>query len=145
MMDTEPLIRISIAVRRKPGISEEEFSHYWAHKHGPLASEWLKRNRIVRYVQYHTTSQHRNLAQGMAEAIGKPLMAYDGVGDFWVRRYEDFEAAFLDPEYKERLQPDEDKFVDRDSVSLTVGVDYVCVDNGEIVHEHSRRFGHTEK
>jgi len=37
----------------------------------------------------------------MSEAVGRPLLEYDGMGDFWVRKYEDFEAAFLDPEYQE--------------------------------------------
>lgn len=32
-------------------MSEEEFSKYWVYNHGPLATEWLMRCGIVRYVQ----------------------------------------------------------------------------------------------
>lgn len=51
IMNTEPLIRVTVCVNRKPGTTEAEFNHYWAYQHGPLALEWLLRCGIVRYVQ----------------------------------------------------------------------------------------------
>jgi hypothetical protein len=51
MASTETLIRISICIHRRKEISEEFFHRYWAHEHGPLAAEWLKRCGIVKYVQ----------------------------------------------------------------------------------------------
>lgn len=51
MMDTEPLIRVTVCVNRKKGTTEEEFNKYWAYEHGPLALDWLLRCGIVRYVQ----------------------------------------------------------------------------------------------
>ncbi|CAH0047584.1 unnamed protein product [Clonostachys solani] len=102
MMNTESLIRVTVCVNRKLGTTEDEFSDYWVNKHGPLATEWLLRCGIVRYVQYHTTSKHRNLAKKMSDAVGRPMLQYDGMGDFWVRKYEDFEAAFLDENIKKR-------------------------------------------
>lgn len=76
----------------------------------------------------------------MSDAVGRPTLDYDGMGDFWVQKYEDFEAAFLDPEYLESIRPDELKFVDMDSLRLTVGVDYVCIDDGKVVQDHQREF-----
>lgn len=76
----------------------------------------------------------------MSEAVGRPLLQYDGMGDFWVREYEDFEAAFLDPEYQEKIRPDELKLIDMDSIAVTVWVDYVAIDGGEVVKEHQREF-----
>ena len=35
-------------------MSEDEFSDYWVNKHGPLATEWLLRCGILRYVQVST-------------------------------------------------------------------------------------------
>lgn len=160
MASTEPLIRISISCHRKPGLSEKEFHRYWAHEHGLLAAEWVKRSGIVRYVQvrapllrlsrvsrwskvtcqYHTSSEHRNLAKKMSDAVGRPVLDWDGQADFYVRKYEDFEAAFLDKEYLERIRPDEEKLINMDSIRLTVGVEYVCVDNGAIVDKHHRSF-----
>lgn len=99
MMNTEPLIRVTVCVNRKPGTTEEEFNKYWAYKHGPFATEWLLRCGIVRYVQvclllaeicdldislitlgqYHTTSEYRDLAKKMSEAVGRPGLTYDGM------------------------------------------------------------------
>lgn len=161
MTSTEPLIRISVCIHRKEGISEEDFHRYWAHEHGPLAAEWLKRCGIVKYVQvrrerpplskaprpdqlctmqYHTSSEHRSLAKKMADAVGRPVLDWDGMADFYVRRYEDFEAAFLDSEYMDRIRPDEIKLIDMDTVRLTIGVDFVCINDGEVVEQHQRKF-----
>ena len=61
-------------------------------------------------------------------------------GDFWARKYEDFENAFLDPEYQEKIRPAELKLIDMDSIAVTVGVEYVAIGNGKVVQEHSRSF-----
>ncbi|OAA62524.1 Dimeric alpha-beta barrel [Niveomyces insectorum RCEF 264] len=140
MMNTEPLIRVTVCVKRKKGTTEQEFHEYWANKHGPLALQWLLRCGIVRYVQYHTSSEHRALAKKMSEAVGRPTLQYDGMGDFWVRKYEDFEAAFLDPEYQTTIRPDELRLIDMDSVVVTVGVDHVMIDDGKPVETHHRTF-----
>jgi hypothetical protein len=158
MMNTEPLIRVTVCVKRKKGMTEEEFNKYWAYTHGPLATAWLLRCGILRYVQvchatklffrsnthkpnqYHTTSEHKVLAKKMSEAVGRPLLEYDGMGDFWVRKYEDFESAFLDEEYQEKIRPDELKLIDMDSIAVTVGVEYVAIDDGKVVESHQRNF-----
>lgn len=171
IMSTESLIRVTVLVNRKPGTTEEEFSKYWAYKHGPLATDWLKRNGIIKYVQvnsplaslylpsphsspttlspyllsshktqYHTTSAYKALGQKMFDATGRSPLAYDGMGDFWVRKYEDFEAAFLDPYYQEVIQPDEKELIDMESIAVTIGVEYVVIEEGEIVERHARKF-----
>lgn len=76
----------------------------------------------------------------MSDAVGRPVLDWDGIADFYVRKYEDFEAAFLDSEYLERIRPDEVKLINMESIRLTVGVDYVCIDEGEIVEKHERKF-----
>jgi hypothetical protein len=50
-MSTESLIRVTVFVNRKPGTTEDEFNKYWAYKHGPLVTDWLQRNGIIKYVQ----------------------------------------------------------------------------------------------
>ncbi|KAJ4351920.1 uncharacterized protein N0V89_007264 [Didymosphaeria variabile] len=139
-MSTEGLIRVTVLVNRRPGMSEDEFNRYWAYEHGPLATDWLRRSGIVRYVQYHTTSEHKALGKKMFEATGRSPLSYDGMGDFWVRKYEDFEAAFLDPYYQKVIQPDEKKLICMDTISVTIGVEYVVIDDGEIVQAHARSF-----
>ncbi len=50
---TEPkrLLRLSMMVHRKKGMSEEEFSKYWTQKHAPLVKEWLAKYGVLRYTQ----------------------------------------------------------------------------------------------
>ena len=55
-MSTEPLLRVTVCVHRKPGTTEEEFNKYWAYKHGPLATDWLQRNGIIKYTQVSALS-----------------------------------------------------------------------------------------
>lgn len=76
----------------------------------------------------------------MSDAVGRPTLQYDGAGDFWVRKYEDFEAAFLDEEYQEKIRPDELKLIDMDSIAVTVGVEHVVIDDGKLVEKHEREF-----
>lgn len=90
--------------------------------------------------KYHTTSEHKNLAKKMSDAVGRPMLGYDGMGDFWVRKYEDFEAAFLDPEYQEKIRPDELNLIDMDTIAVTVGVEFVAIDDGKVVESHQREF-----
>jgi len=80
------------------------------------------------------------LGKKMSEAVGRPMLDYDGMGDFYVHRYQDFENAFLDPEYLEKIRPDELKLVDMDSIRVTIGVEYVVIDQGKLVDEHERHF-----
>ncbi|KAF2265055.1 hypothetical protein CC78DRAFT_567836 [Lojkania enalia] len=139
-MSTEPLVRVTVCVNRRQGTTEDEFNKYWAYKHGPLATDWLQRNGIIKYSQYHTTSEYKALGKNMFEATGRTLLAYDGMGDFWVKKYEDFEAAFLDQYYQQVIQPDEKNLIDMDTIAVTIGVEYIVIEDGEIVEKHSRDF-----
>ena len=69
----------------------------------------------------------------MSAATGRPMLDYDGMGDFYVRKYEDFENAFLDPEYQEKIRPDELKLVDMDTIRVTIGVEYTMIEQGKLV------------
>jgi hypothetical protein len=45
-----------------------------------------------------------------------------------------------DGEYVTKVKADEAKFIDLESLTMTVGVDYVVVDNHMAVEEHGRTF-----
>ena len=95
---------------------------------------------LRRLLQYHTTSEYRSLGKKMSDATGRPMLEYDGMGDFWVRKYEDFEAAFLDPFYQKTIQPDELKLIDPDATVVTIGVEYIVIEEGAKVETHTRDF-----
>lgn len=66
----------------------------------------------------------------MIEATGRSPVSYDGMGDFWVRNHEDFEAAFVDPCYQKGVQPDKTKLIRMGTISVTNGVEYVVNEDG---------------
>lgn len=76
----------------------------------------------------------------MQLAAHRSPLAYDGMGDFWVRKYEDFEAAFLDPYYQAVIQPDEKNLICMDTISVTIGVEFIVLEDGTIVESHTRDF-----
>lgn len=96
--DDELVKRVSF-IKRKPGMSPEEFSQYWRDVHGPLA---LKMPGIRRYVQCHV----------LPEVYEKAEPAYDGVAQIWFDTMADLQYAMNSSEYKEGAQPDGPKFVD---------------------------------
>ncbi|OQU97770.1 hypothetical protein CLAIMM_03655 [Cladophialophora immunda] len=127
-MSQEKLIRVSFMVKRKPGVSEEEFHKYWANNHGPLVQDTLVHYGIVRYNQFHVTPEYKALGEYFGGSS-----PYDGIADFLVRRFEDLASFFADPIYMETFRPDEAKFVDTSSVVYSVGVDYPIVDDNKAV------------
>ena len=74
----------------------------------------------------------------MSDATGRRILDFDGLADFYVHKYEDFENAFKDPEYLQKVNPDESKFVDMDSLVVTIGYDHIVIENGDIVLSHKQ-------
>jgi hypothetical protein len=71
---------------------------------------------------------------------GLPILEFDGAAEFWVPNLETFQAMGSDPEYVEKIQPDEANFIDLESMRMIVGVDYIVVENQNAVQEHGRKF-----
>lgn len=105
------MVKHILFVKRKPGISREEFSRYWREVHGPLVMDTPEINRhFLTYVQNHLVagSDHPNAAQ---EDGG-----FDGIAEITYARPEDREAMAREPLYRERVVPDEARFIDRERV-----------------------------
>ena len=76
----EDLVKRVSFIKRKPGMSPEEFSQYWREVHGPLA---LALPGMRRYVQCHVVPS--------AYEKGEP--AYDGVAQIWFETMADLQYA----------------------------------------------------
>ena len=75
------MIRLVFALRRKPGLSREEFQDYWLNKHAPLVASVSSDLDILRYVQTHTLTDPANAAAQSARGDMEP--EYDGVAELW--------------------------------------------------------------
>ncbi|KAJ7918893.1 hypothetical protein B0H13DRAFT_1458921, partial [Mycena leptocephala] len=51
-------VRLAVLIKRKPGMSVEEFGRYWAEVHGPLFTslDIVKKN-LVKYEQAHSNEE----------------------------------------------------------------------------------------
>lgn len=77
-------------------------------------------------MQYHTTTTHKNLT-------AQNTLSYDGMADFYVKRYEDFEKAYEDPYYKDVVKPDEEYLFDVQNMRVMVGTETCVIENGKVV------------
>jgi hypothetical protein len=89
----------------------------WDHSIHPgsfIIREHFLQEYQVSPVKFHTPSSLRNkISSGNDMPSGSWTLEYDGGVDWYVRRYEDYEAAFKDPYYLDGIEPDEWNFVDK--------------------------------
>jgi hypothetical protein len=107
-------IKIVYCLRRKPGISREEFQRYWLDEHGPKVKARGEAIGMRRYVQSHAIETPLNAA--VASARGG-LEGYDGIMEGWWDSEEQALAALSTLEGQAAgldLLDDEGKFIDFD-------------------------------
>ena len=102
------MLRMTVFVRRRDGLSHDEFLEHWHTRHGPLIAGTPELARtLVRYEQHPVSG-------GVPDWAGTP--GYDGVAVQWFRSFADFEAFLAAPAYAELVAPDEERFLDRSSI-----------------------------
>ena len=99
------MAKIIAILKRKDGLTHEDFSRYWYEKHGPLAAKVIP--GIKKYVQNHAVK----LPGG-----GEPRI--DGVAEIWFDDLESFQAMsrwYMSDEGK-ILRDDEKSFLNMSKV-----------------------------
>lgn len=110
------MIKLIGLVKRKPGMTQEEFTRYWREKHGPLVARVFP--GVKRYVQNHPVK----LPGG-----GQPRV--DGVIELWFEDPKAFQAAsdFYLGEKGKVIRDDEEKFIDRSQMVFFVAEEKVVL------------------
>jgi uncharacterized protein (TIGR02118 family) len=92
------MIKSLTFLKRKPGLSREEFLTYWKEKHGPLAAKVVP--GLKKYVQCHPVP-------GFQSDI-------DGIVELWWDSPESFQAflSWRQSDAAQVLKADEEQFVD---------------------------------
>ena len=99
------MIKLICLLKRKPGMTPEEFHTYWRDHHGPLVASTKSASHVLRYEQ-----NHRPLSDYRADDDG-----YDGVTEQWFESAESFHASLREPDYAV-IDEDIPKFLDRSSL-----------------------------
>jgi uncharacterized protein (TIGR02118 family) len=74
------MIKLVFCLRRREGLSREEFHRYWREHHAPLVQSHAAALGILRYVQQHSIDDHISLAVAGGRNPPEP---YDGVAELW--------------------------------------------------------------
>lgn len=113
------MVRMVAALRRKAGMTPEEFRKHWREKHGPLIQGLPNFTRHIRkYVQMHPIDR-----QMPADATG--VVPYDGFAEMVFDSFEEMGAAFAEKSYLEHVRPDERRFLDLAGCSVLLVEDLV--------------------
>jgi len=120
------LVKLTYCLRRKPGMSWQEFSDYWRNTHAPLVKERAEVLGIQRYVQVRTQQNPDLHARLQARNGGSPE-PYDGIAELWYdpeRRGTGGEAA---AKAGRELLEDERNFIDLPNSPIWYGEEWEVV------------------
>ncbi len=100
------MVKTITFIKRKPGMSVEDFGQYWREKHARIVT---KLPGLRRYVQCHTIpSGYRN---------GEP--AYDGVAEVWFDSTDAMREGSRTAEYR-AIRADEPNFIDLTKIGFVI-------------------------
>ncbi len=105
-------VKLVYCLRRRPGLSLEEFQRTWLHEHGPLVKRLRERlPGMRRYVQSHLIPGPASDGIRASRAAAEP---YDGVTEVWLDSLADLGAASGGEaaEAAQQLLEDERRFLD---------------------------------
>lgn len=101
------MIKTVLLLRRKPGMTMEEFIDYYENNHAPLCME-LYPGLFADYRRSYILPDGMYSAAHVGAAA--PVPEFDVISELWFRTQEDYErmqAGFADPQIGPRLRADE--------------------------------------
>jgi uncharacterized protein (TIGR02118 family) len=135
------MIRLVYVLRRKAGMSLDQFQQYWRETHGPLVAKHSTTLNLLRYVQVHTLEDPINdQLAGQRGGMEKP---YDGVAELWWANRDAFAAAMAGSAGQtagRELLEDEARFIDLPASPLWLAYEYPQVNpipEDIVAREHS--------
>lgn len=101
----DQVTKLVCGVRHKPGMDVDDFHRYWWEVHGPINRDTPAVARyLLRYEQNHR----------LPEDYDRAGCDLDGVTVEWFRNARDFFGMAVDPESRDTIRADEEKFLDTD-------------------------------
>jgi len=107
------VVRLTCLLRRKPGLTPEEFHEHWRLVHGPLIGTLQCGSHVVRYEQH---------PRPMSDYSGADDGGYDGVTVQWFESMDDYNAHTTDSDFPV-MWKDVESFLDTDRLQFIVTED----------------------
>jgi uncharacterized protein (TIGR02118 family) len=123
------LIKLVFTIRRRPGMTRDEFQRYWRNEHAQLVERHAEVLHIRRYVQTHARDTEADAA--ISGARGSEPAQYDGVAELWWDSVEELLAASSSEQGQVAagaLLEDERRFIDLPNSPIWVGEENVVID-----------------
>ena len=107
------MLKFTIVLRRKPGMTHDEFVAYHKGTHAALFSSLPEaKQHVRRYVQCHGTGD---------QLPGLPDSNIDGTTELWFDDPAGLAALFQSEAYLNTIRPDEEKFLDLHACEFLLG------------------------
>jgi EthD domain len=113
------MIKCFLLLRRKAGMSREEFFRYWSVEHSKLAIETAPGMHMKRYVQNHARTHP--IAETFRDSRGCSVGDFDGIAEAWWDDFDDMAKADLPAQMIEAILKDERHFVDMERSIIWFG------------------------
>ena len=107
------MIKLVYCITKKPGLTDEEFFHYWKNVHGPIGA---KIRGLRRLVQSHTVSRSKEVRKA----------DFDGMAELWFDDMETLKAARKTAEWRASAK-DEANFIDHSKVAFFITEEHEIV------------------
>jgi uncharacterized protein (TIGR02118 family) len=104
----DDVIKLICMVKRRPGMSIDDFHQHWRAVHSPLNCDTPS---IAQYFVRYERNHRNRLDYERAGASD-----FDGAAVEWYPSVRAFYDMIGEPAYRELIAPDEDKFLDRDNL-----------------------------
>ncbi|MEX2293260.1 MAG: EthD domain-containing protein [Acidimicrobiales bacterium] len=99
------MIKLTVLVKRNAALSVEDFHAEWRDHGRMIAAEPVFGRYIKRYEQHHRVAADYRNGQD-----------YDGMAVQWFDSYREFIDLISTPEYRAKMQPDEERILDPDGL-----------------------------
>ena len=104
----EPVIKLICMVKRRTGMTIDDFHHHWRTVHSPLNCDTPSIAKyFVRYERNHRARRDYD-RDGSSD--------FDGTAVEWYPSVQAFYDMVGEPAYRELIAPDEERFLDRDGL-----------------------------
>ena len=103
------MIKLVYCITKKPGMSDEEFFHYWEKVHGPIGARIPGVRKLVQ--------SHRIVVPGDSKQHD-----YDGLTELWFDDVQSLLTARASPEWRASTE-DEAHFIDESKTAYFVSVE----------------------
>jgi uncharacterized protein (TIGR02118 family) len=115
------MVKLTCLVRRRPGMSPEEFHTYWRDHHGPLVASTASGSHVIRYVQHH---------RSLGDYSREDDSGYDGVTEQWFASMDEYRAHIAEPDFA-KVWADVESFLDVDRLFFVLTEEPVVIVPGD--------------